>query len=272
MVQKIFGIYNDELADCDLFIETGNDYIACWCKNKETKIVQAFELFSFIESEATDFANLFKQVSLYSRLFTTNFDKAFCIWGHEQSTCIPALFDTEVLTASFMELMFAQNGAEQYCKNTTGDIVTLAVLPSAALTEYRSHFTVSGNVHKYYQLLKGQQSLTPANKLHVVFYSTHFIVSAYKEGLLQIIQTYPYKAPEDVLYQILNICNNCEMAVNETMIYASGLVDTASPLYQTLRSYLDHFSFEPVDKALYAAEGFHEHPLHYFASFCQYDL
>ena len=47
MVRKTFGIYSNPLEHCNLFIETGSDYIACWCKDSATNVVKAFELFSF---------------------------------------------------------------------------------------------------------------------------------------------------------------------------------------------------------------------------------
>ena len=272
MLQKTFGIYNDDLADCDFFIETGNDYIACWCKSRQSRAVQAFELFSFVEADALNFSELFKQLNNHSRLLTTKFENTSCIWGHEKSTCLPASFYQEDQISSYLQLMFGENSDSAFCKNTNGEVVTVAVLPANALKEYENHCTVSNSVHKYYQLLKGQQNEIAENKIHLVFYNTHFIISVYKQGVLQAIQTFKYKVSEDVLYPVLNMCKNFTMQVNETKIYASGLVDTASPLYATLYGYLDHFSFEPVDETLFAAEAFHEHPLHYFASFCQYDL
>jgi len=89
---------------------------------------------------------------------------------------------------------------------------------------------------------------------------------------LQLIQSFSYKIPADVLYYVLNIFNTYELPSNETIVYASGMIDTASPLYGTLRAYINHFFIEPADKNLFQAEGFQDYPLHYFSSFCQYDV
>ncbi len=273
MVRKTFGIYNEELSDCILFIETGIEYIACWCKGNETKQVKAFELFSFTEAEAaTDFENLLKDIQLHSRLLTTKFEKAYCIWGNEKCVCIPQEFYKDEIADSYMEMMFGESDETKLCKDTTGDCVTLGLIPTKILSAYNNNYTVSANVHKYHQLLKGQKTSTKENKLYLVFYHSHLILSVFKEGNLQLIQSFSYKVPEDVLYYVLKIFKTYELPALETTVYTSGMIDTASPLYKTLNIYINQFLVEPVNANLFAAENFQEYPLHYFAPFCQYEV
>ncbi len=272
MVQKTFGIYSEDLEGCNLVIETGDNYIAGWCKNAQTGTVKAFELFSFTEADAEDFEKLFKEIQWHSRLLTATFNKVVCIWGHNKAVCIPAGFYKAETATSYMELMFGSCNEEVLCNEVDAENLIVSVKPSAAAKEISKNNPVAADVHKYCQLVKGQQTGTQENKVHLVFYHTHLILSVYKQGRLQLIQTKSYAAAGDVLYAVLNALNTFEMPVAATNIYASGLIDTASPLYALLHSYLEHFSFEPVDETHYAAEGFHEHPLHYFASFCQYDV
>ena len=272
MVRKTFGIYSEWLEQCTLFIETGSDYIACWCKDPAVNTVKAFELFSFTTERADDFAALFKEIQLHSRLLTTAFENVYCIWSDEKCVCVPAPYYNDTAAASFIELMFGESGVTSLQNNTARDCVTVFKLPQQALAVYSNCYAIKESVHKYYQLIKGQQDDDTLFKMHILFYHSHCIISAYKQGSLQLIQTYPYKVSEDVLYVVLNIAKEYQMPVNETAIYAGGLIDTNSPLYKTLHVYLNDFVFEPVDAALFAAEGFQEHPLHYFAPFCQYDV
>ncbi|HRI20767.1 MAG TPA: DUF3822 family protein [Panacibacter sp.] len=272
MVQKTFGIYSDNLEGCNLFIETGDNYIAGWCKEPETKAVKAFELFSFTEADADDFEKLFKEIQWHSRLLTARFEKMYCIWGHEKCVCIPEEFYTPEIAASYIELMFGEYNGEEIYSNTIFGNVILSVLPGAVSKEILNRNNTSAHIHKYFQLIKGQENEMQENKVHIIFYHSHFILSVYKEGKLQLIKSYSYKAAEDVLYVVLNSCNMYEIPVATTKVYAGGLIDISSPLFTMLNTYLEHFSFEPVDKALYQAEGFHAHPLRYFASFCQYDV
>jgi hypothetical protein len=272
MVRKSFGIYSEDHSGCVLFIETGNDYIACWCNHIETKQAKAFELFNFMQSDATDFDKLLKQVQTHSRLLTESFEKVYCIWSDEKCICIPHEFYRDEIAGRYMQTMFGDNFETTFYKDNLNDYVVLAALQQQAASAFENYYTIDANVHKYLQLLKAYQNGIEENTIHLVFYPTYFIVSAFKEGRLQLIQSFSYKLPEDVLYHVIRVCNAFELSLNDTRVYASGMIDTNSPLYQSLYGYINNFSFELTDKDLFAAEEFHQYPLHYFTSFCQYDV
>src|SRR5690349_19821921 len=108
MVRKTFGIYSEDLSGCDLFIETGTEYISCWSKNSETKQVKAFELFSFAEASLNDVANLMQNIQSDSRLFAEKFENVNCIWGHEKCVCIPQEFYKDEIATPYIEMIFGE--------------------------------------------------------------------------------------------------------------------------------------------------------------------
>lgn len=273
MVQKNFGIYSEDLSGCDLMIETGGDYIACWCKDKSARSVKAFEQFGFNRTNYSSFEQLFKEVQLHSRLLTTYFNNVYCIWGHTTCVCAPNELYSRGMAASAMELMFGVAIEQRsVIENTFGNCVVSTAINEDAWDVYTKHYRITANLHKYYSLLKMQKPQAEEDKLHLVFYNNDFIISAYKQGHLQIVQRFNYKTPEDVLYYVLNVCKTFELNVTDLRIRCSGMIDDSSSLYSTLLSYLGDFSFETADKKLFAAEGFHEYPLHYFVSFCQHEV
>jgi hypothetical protein len=273
MVNKNFGIYSDDLSGCDLMIETGSDYIACWCKDKAAGTVKAFEQFGFDVNTYTNFEKLFAAVQLHSRLLTTHFNNVYCIWGHTTCVCAPNELYSRGMAASAMELMFGQTIEQRsVIENTFGDCVVSTAINEDAWDVYTKHYRITANMHKYYSLLKIQKPHADEDKLHLVFYNNDFIISAYKKAQLQIVQRFSYKVPEDVLYYVLNVCKTYQLSVANIRVRCSGMIDDSSSLYSTLLSYLGDFSFETADKKLFAAEGFHEYPLHYFVSFCQHDV
>lgn len=273
MVQKNFGIYSDDLSGCDLMIETGQDYIACWCKDKVNRTVKALEFFGFDASNYDSFEKLFSQVQLHSRLLTTIFDNVYCIWGHEACICAPNEMYSRGMAASTLELMFGQPTAQKsVIENVLGECVVSTAIDEDIYDVYSKHYRITGNMHKYFSLLKMQKPVDEEDKLHLVFYNHDLIISAYKKGKLQLVQRFAYKSPEDVLYHVLNICRTFELNVSDTRIRCSGMIDDSSSLYSTLLAYCSDFSFEPADRALFGAEAFHEYPLHYFVSFCQHEV
>jgi hypothetical protein len=272
MVRKTFGIYSDDLSGCSLYIETGDEYIACWCKQNETNTINAFELFTFKQTDAYNFEDLLKEILFHSRLLTTTFDKVYSIWSNENCICIPSEFYNDDAATSYMKFMFGDNIETSFYKNNLYGYEVVAILPQAAYSAFTNYQTIDINIHKYYQLLKGQQNGNEENKIHLVFYYSWFIVSVFKRGGLQLIQRFYYRAPEDALYHVLNICKTYELSIDELKVYISGMIDISSPLYETLRGYLNNFSVETLKKEIFSAEGFHDYPLHYFASFVQYEV
>ncbi len=271
MVRKSFGIYSEDHSGCVLYIETGNEYIASWCKHKNTGQVKAFEFFSFAPIDARDFDKLLKYVQSHSGLLTESFEKVYCIWSDEKCVCIPNEFYKDEIASVYMQTMFGDNIETTFYKESLNGYVVLAVLHQQAAAAFESYYVIDANVHKYFQLLKGQHN-AEENKIHLVFYPTHFIASVFKNKNLQLIQSFSYKLPEDALYHVIRVCNAFELSLNDTNVYAAGMIDTHSPLYQALYGYINNFSFEAPDKDFFAAADFHQYPLHYFTSFCQYDV
>ncbi|MBG9376485.1 DUF3822 family protein [Panacibacter sp. DH6] len=273
MVQKNFGIYSDDLSGSDLVIETGADYIACWCKDKAAATVKAFELFGFAAGYEKPFAQLLAEVQLHSRLLTTHFNTVYCIWGYANGICVPNEYYSRSTAAAAIELMHGTTvDQKSIIENTLGDCVVATAIKEDAWDAYTKHYRVAANMHKYYSLLRIQKPKDEEDKIHIVFYHNDFILSAYKKGQLQIVQRFAYKVPEDALYHILNVCDIYNLNAGEVPVRCSGMIDDSSSLYHTLQAYLGNFTFEVPEKAIFAAESFHEYPLHYFASFCQHDI
>ena len=273
MVHKNFGIYSEDLSGSDLVIETGADYIACWCKDKTSATVKAFEFFGFSADAATPFANLLAEVQLHSRLLTTHFNNVHCIWGYANGVCIPNEFYSRAAAVAAIELLYGTSVDQKSIIETTlGDCVVSTAINEEAWDAYTKHYRISANMHKYYSLLKTQKPIAEEDKVHIVFYHNNFILSAYKLGQLQIVQRFTYKEPEDALYHILNVCSLHNLDANEIPVKCSGMIDDSSSLYHTLRAYIGNFTFEAPEQAIFGAESFHEYPLHYFAPFCQHDI
>jgi hypothetical protein len=107
------------------------------------------------------------------------------------------------------------------------------------------------------------------DRIYVIFYPTHFILTAIKANVLQMIQCITYFTSEDALYSIINVCNQHGMPPATTTITASGLIDTTSNLYTTLYGYLETFRLEKPGTTVFAADGFAEYPAHFFLPFIQ---
>lgn len=269
MVRKAFGIYGEDTEGCSLLIETGQDYIACACMNEAYTQMKAFELFHFDTSDFENFDKLFNEVKLFSRLFPANKGAVQLVWSNEKAVCVPAAFYTDDIAVSLLEVMHGITGPVQYAVTTVNDTVVVGFIPSEAANTYAANLQVTSAAHKYAKLLAVQHKKENKQSVHIVFEQAGFTYAVYKEGVLQLMQSKPYKKPEDVLYHLLNALEVLGMAASEVEVLVSGMIDDSSPLYKNLHTYFNHFSFSRADENVFAAEGFKEYPLHYFASFCQ---
>ncbi len=274
MLQKTFSIYNDDLQGCRLFIETGTGYIACWCRNTETSMVKAFELFRFQQPDEGSFENMLREAKLNSKLFDTHFEKVYLVWGNEECIPVPSVYCSSDTAEDYFSLMYGAETCGAYI-NTVNDITLVSGRLSKQQDAFKKYFPSAGDEHKFSLLLKKYFSdayNATAGRVHLLFYSGHFIITVIKENLLQLMQSRQYETAEDVLYMILNACAQNGLNPEETKITAGGMIDVKSSLYTALYMYLEGFEIETADKNMMDAEGFGEYPAHYFAPFFNYDV
>ena len=272
MLQKTFSIYADNLDDCRLFIEAGSHHIACWCKDAETGAAKAFEFFQFDEGPGNGIDNILKEVRLHSRLMDLPLTPDAVIWDTEEVLYIPAVFYKEQLAPEYLSMMFGEAETNEVLAQQSGDYVILSRQQAAYITTFKAHFAVTTFSHKFFGLLQQYMKdaeQAGANQLHVIFYPSHFILTALKDKKLQVMRSINYSTAEDALYSIIHICNEYGMPLNTTAITASGLIDTSSNLYNTLYSYLETFTLQKSESVVFGAEGFAEYPAHFFLPFIQ---
>ena len=71
-----------------------------------------------------------------------------------------------------------------------------------------------------------------------------FEIVAVKQNKLLLIELFEYSTPNDVLYQLLKICNEYSLSQYETQLVVSGLVDKDSALYKEMYSYFIKIDFK----------------------------
>lgn len=271
MLQKTFSIYADNLNDCKLFIEAGCRHIACWCKD-EAGAAKAFEFFQFEAEQDKNIQAILKEVRLHSRLMDLPVTPAAVIWDTEEALYIPAPFYKEELAGDYLNLMFGEKATDDVLAQQSGSHVILSRQQAGYGDAFKEHFAATAFSHKFFGLLQtylSKAELGEASHVHIIFYPTHFILTAIKDKVLQIMRCISYSTSEDALYSIIHTCNRYDMPLQTTAITASGLIDTSSNLYNTLYSYLETFSLQKSDTATFAAAGFAEYPAHFFLPFIQ---
>ncbi len=89
-----------------------------------------------------------------------------------------------------------------------------------------------------------------------------FTVFVAAGGNLQLVQTYPYATPEDVLYYLLRIVSNTGLSQEEVQLSISGLLDHQSALFRELYQYFRHTGFRDAGWIIPGDQ----YPAHYFTT------
>jgi hypothetical protein len=134
---------------------------------------------------------------------------------------------------------------------------------------FQNKFTAGKYWHIYSLWLSSIKSFSPdighAAQLHVLFYPDRMLVSVYKDGQLQLVQTYLYQVPEDAVYFLLNICRQLELSPEEVALIMSGYAEEDSALLTEVRKYFLHCIMDQPPQT-FMDSVFNPLPVHFFSS------
>lgn len=127
----------------------------------------------------------------------------------------------------------------------------------------KEQFPFAGYMHAYTPLLKIYNGFISDHQLSAHFFGKQFRVVVKTHHHVQLIQTYSYSSPMDVVYFLLKICSEFQLLQDELQIIISGLIDEDSALYKEMHHFFLHLHFA-TGTTLSLPE--HDYPNHFFTS------
>ncbi len=104
------------------------------------------------------------------------------------------------------------------------------------------------------------------------FKPDEFTAVIVKENKLQLVKTFSYSTPEDVLYYLLKACQQVNLSQHTVKLSLSGLIEKDSAIYRELNKYFIHVEFESLPADIKIGEALRTHPDHYYSSICKLAL
>ncbi|MBS1745128.1 MAG: DUF3822 family protein [Bacteroidetes bacterium] len=270
MLQKNYSIYSEDLSDVQLLIEAGKNHIACWCRSNNNGKLKAFEFFQSGNYKAGDFERLIDNVRLHSRLLTMPVSKTYFFWNTNESLCLPGSINNESFLQSNFQLLFGDADDKKIQSLAINGYLVAWRMEENLQQIASENFRGASFTHQYVPLL-GAALSDKTDGLHIFFYPFYFTLFAFRDGKLLFAQTKKYNTPEDVLYHILNTCEQYNIEKN-TQVYCGGFIDAQSKLYETLYQYLEGMQLVIVDKNRFGSKVFNDYAPHYFAPYINYDV
>jgi Protein of unknown function (DUF3822) len=116
---------------------------------------------------------------------------------------------------------------------------------------------------KCYKMFTAKQE---AAYIKAFFYPDKMAVMIFKSGQLQLVQHFDYLDSKDVLYHLLNCCQQLNMTREELILELSGMIDKKSALYEDLELYFLNVRFDSMEDSIKMTDELMQFPNHFFAS------
>jgi hypothetical protein len=214
---------------------------------------------------------LVKEIVYLDDLFVKGTSEICLVYNFQESNIVPDNFFNNDMNRELTDLVYGSLEKGVICseKIPWWELYNVYRLPNGVYDFLRERFTGAKCWHAYSLLLKSHKMFNAKeghDALKVIFYTDKIIVLAFKKGQLQLIQTFIYQDVKDVVYHLLNCCQQVNLPANELALELSGLVDKHSALFNELMKYFMNISFEEIDESIKITDELKEYPLHYFSS------
>ncbi len=210
-------------------------------------------------------ANELKQLASDENILQENFKNTTIVYSHPQSVMVPSSLLEETEKKKMLELVHGDISDAYIKTDFLFRQYTHNIYPVPRQVDAVVSYLFSSPVSTHlYSLLPDMYQAT-GNHLHCIFQQSCFTVMLLKEGKLQAIQTFSFKTPEDVAYQMLRLCEAFETDMNETTVHLNGMIDKSSSLYTELYKFFLNIEFTSLPDGFSYPEGMEEYPAHYFS-------
>lgn len=264
MLQKTYSIYSDDLSSQQLFIEIGNNHLACWCKKPGEKKFTAFEFFQCEDYDASTFEHLISQVKLYSKLLMLDVADKTIVWLTDKKLVFPASLnvDENFIKDNFM-LVYGNGSNSKFITRNYEDYLEVTSVENYLFNAVRNVFP-KADFQPAYQIGKSREDV-----IRLFLYPNYFSAIVFKDEKLQFFQTKFYTNPEDILYVLSNVIHQYQ--IDKTIkIETGGFIDEHSKLFDLLYQYFEGLQLGTVNESLFVSSEFKDYPQHYFLPYVNY--
>jgi hypothetical protein len=274
MSKKAFSTYSAAtelggLNNHQLIVELSKHHFSCLVVTAQLHIV-AFELFK-LDEEELDFDDLMMEIMRESRLLDKSYTETKVYANSPFAVLIPAGQFNKQIAEDYLSVSFgeAHRQVMRYDELSAEMGIVTAFRLDEEVPEQINRRLIMVEFHHVFSKMAEhllQQDNKATDKIKVQFYYKHIIVGVMKNSQLHLVQFFNYQTPEDVLYFLLNICQQLSLHTAQVVLEISGMIDLQSALYNELNKYFATIAMEEVNmKNL--PQDFHHYPPHYLSPF-----
>ena len=246
-----------------LLVESGDHGISLLWYTKSPFAVKGLSAFTHVGSDsAAETGQILDNLHDYLH----NLLSVTILYDVKESMLVPAAFHHESSSGEMLDLFHG--------KQLTDTVIQQEALRKSAIyNHYRINKKLDLLLKERFPSARFFHSSSlqaefgkPGNPvLHAIFFQDAVKLILFSEGRLQIIQTFAYQSPADVLYHLVNVCEQYAVKTDIVKLQLSGMINEGSALYKEIYPYFLKIGFDSLPADTIVADGINELPGHLFS-------
>jgi hypothetical protein len=277
MVEKRISIYGDldvlsPFNSDQLFFEISETHAALIVKSGLKNELNALEYFEF-DKLKQDWYEIFYQIRMHSKILDRSYNDTKVFYHLKEVVIVPAALYNADTSDIYLSTLFGD--VENSVTNRDEVFSTLELYLPYKISKplfdmVNTNLMMVSSKHSYSKIA---EQLFRANKgaggyfLKVIFYHNMITVALMNHNKLQLIQSYSFETPDDLLYLLLNLLQQFGITASELQIEVSGMLDVKSKNMEYLNKLFPKIVFDIYVEDAGFKNFCKEYPIHYFTPF-----
>jgi len=275
-IKPDFDIHNEDPlaedpAQCRLLLEIGNRSVNFILLNVRGMRPVAIRVYQWPGNGSPDDESLREIFENDSILNSFKPAEIFLVYNYPESNLVPEKYFGSDIARPVTDLVYG---------NVNQDLILDEKIP---WFEFHNVYRVPAPVHfllqekfssarywHFYSLqLKCFKMFTAREEpafIKAFIYPDKMIVMVSKNGQLQLIQHFAYLDSKDVLYHLLNCCQQLGLSPSTLSLELAGMVERKSALFEDLEMYFMNVRFDHMEDSIKITDELLQYPHHFFSS------
>jgi len=275
-IKPDFDIHNEDPlaedpAQCRLLLEIGNRSVNFILLNVRGMRPVAIRVYQWAGNGSPDDESLREIFENDSILNSFKPAEIFLVYNYPESNLVPEKYFGSDIARPVTDLVYG---------NVNQDLILDEKIP---WFEFHNVYRVPAPVHfllqekfssarywHFYSLqLKCFKMFTAREEpafIKAFIYPDKMIVMVSKNGQLQLIQHFAYLDYKDVLYHLLNCCQQLGLSPSTLSLELAGMVERKSALFEDLEMYFMNVRFDHMEDSIKITDELLQYPHHFFSS------
>lgn len=261
-----------ETEKCTLTCELSTDSFSYAIRNDEENKIVSVGVYQYEKNRPQTGFPIALQILFHQhKVLSEKFKKSCLIYSVPRNVLIPfSMYNSQKNT----EVINLVHG--DLC---VGEIILNDIIPgqdlyntysiSKALKDTVFHqFPAIRGIHQFTALLKKGNS--DSEKMTAIFYHEKVVVILFKDGKFQLLNSYSYRTPEDVVYILLNICRQFDTP--DIPLEVVGFIEESSALFKGIYNYFSTVQLVKPSEEYHFDVGIAQYPAHFFNHLFEFDV